>query len=328
MVQIIVFSGCNAGIGFYAAGNLAKRGYRIIAGVRSKEKFDTMVKEIKDEFGPVAAGNFEFVAPLDQCSFESVQQFAAEFLKQYDRLDVLACNAGVTGHFFVDADKPEDMLSKDGIDKCYQTNCLGTVLLTLCLLPRLQESRGRVVWTVSGLHRSAVIDKLQLMKKVRFDPKAKDNGFVALYDEGMLVKVALIYELYRRFGKTGVTFHSFNPGGTSTKLLAYKNPAYDDNTAKCVNTPQKSGLSLLNACICKEGASGEPLYLQAYRFAGCKESWETFNLFGGLGERTLATIPSNDAMNPAFQKKMWEDTINLFSGAGVAVSVDGTVKLP
>merc|ERR1711957_318599 len=126
---------------------------------------------------------------------------------------------------------------------------------------------------------------------------------------------------------TGPTFHIFNPGGTATKLLAAGNAEYD-NMKKCINTPQKSGLSLLNACICKEGASGEPLYLQAYRFAGCKASFETWNIFGGIGEKTSATIPSNDAMNTAFQKEMWENTINLLSGAGVAVSADGTVKLP
>ena len=88
--KIILVTGANAGIGYEAALDFAKRGARIILACRSQVRGDEACKSISYESGNE---NVE-VELLDLASLKSTREFAGRILSKLDRLDILVNNAG------------------------------------------------------------------------------------------------------------------------------------------------------------------------------------------------------------------------------------------
>ena len=84
-----VVTGANSGLGLVAARELARREARVIMAVRSTDKGDAALEEIR---GEVPQAELE-VRPLDLSSLESTRAFAAGFGE--DGLDLLINNAGI-----------------------------------------------------------------------------------------------------------------------------------------------------------------------------------------------------------------------------------------
>merc|ERR1712190_486858 len=83
---------------------------------------------------------------LDTGKMTSVKTFAAAYLDQFDRLDVLVHNAG-SGYFV-----KSERTTEDGLEAFFQTNYLGPFFLTKLLLDLLKKSGGRVVCVSSIEH--------------------------------------------------------------------------------------------------------------------------------------------------------------------------------
>lgn len=139
-----------------------------------------------------------FVADYD--SLAEVRALAAELQESYQRIDVLANNAGgLVGR---------RGQSVDGFERTLQHNHLAPFLLTNLLLPRLMESGGRVVSTSSAAN---------LVGHVRLDDldwskRAWLGGWPA-YGTSKLATILFIRELASR---TGLEAYSFHPGYVST----------------------------------------------------------------------------------------------------------------
>ncbi|ALC46103.1 CG31235 [Drosophila busckii] len=163
--QIVVVTGGNSGMGFEIAKALAARGGRIILACRNLTAGERAAAIIKRELGcrtPLdpndsssanpAERYFVEVRQLDLCSLSSVQQFAAQLMSEFERIDVLVNNAGMV---FGNTQVP----TGDGFEQHLQVNYLAPLLLTQLLLPHLERSeQGRIIFTSAHAHQAAKMD--------------------------------------------------------------------------------------------------------------------------------------------------------------------------
>ncbi|NJK33094.1 MAG: SDR family NAD(P)-dependent oxidoreductase [Deltaproteobacteria bacterium] len=142
--KVVLITGGNTGIGKFTAIGLSKLGAKVIFTSRNQRKGDVARAEIRE-----AAGNStcEFMI-LDLASFASIEKFAAEFLRRFERLDVLILNAGLI------LDTRSE--TKQGFETTFGVNHLGHMYLTELLLDRVKASApSRIVVLASDAHKGA-----------------------------------------------------------------------------------------------------------------------------------------------------------------------------
>ena len=98
---------------------------------RDRAKLDAALARLRDE----VSGARVDVALVDLADLGSVRRFAADFLAERDRLDVLVNNAGVMF--------PPLTRTADGFELQFGTNHLAHFLLTALLFPLLRRERRR-----------------------------------------------------------------------------------------------------------------------------------------------------------------------------------------
>ncbi|MCP2031305.1 NAD(P)-dependent dehydrogenase (short-subunit alcohol dehydrogenase family) [Okibacterium sp. HSC-33S16] len=191
--RTVVITGASDGIGAVAARRLHEAGDTVVVVGRSPEK----TRGVATALG-VASVTADF-ARLDD-----VRDLAAHLLERYERIDVLANNAG--GIF------GDRTLTVDGNETTFQVNHLAPFLLTSLLKNRLIESNARVINTSSVAHaRFAAfdIDDLQL-----------EHGYSEnrAYGNAKLANILFTTELHRRFGDQGLSAAAFHPGVVATNF--------------------------------------------------------------------------------------------------------------
>lgn len=186
--KVFIVTGANAGLGFEASKEVARKGAKVIMACRSMDKAQAALTQISEEIPDASVE----VMQLDLASLKSVHQFADNFKAKYDRLDVLLNNAGI---MFL----PERRETEDGFEITFGTNCLGHFSLTGLLLDVLQETpSSRVVYVSSFAHTRAELDFDDLM----FENKRFNGG--SAYGATKLATILYAYELQRRFESTGI----------------------------------------------------------------------------------------------------------------------------
>ena len=201
--KTIVITGASDGIGAAAARQLKDLGHRVVIVGRSKEKTERVAAELG--------------APchlVDYAHLSDVVRLAGE-LRQYDKIDVLANNAGGAQN--------ERRVTEDGFERTFQINLLGGFLLTRLLLDKLCESRATVIQTSSIAARlfsdGFSVDDLQ---------NERDYSPFGAYGNGKLEDILFTRELQRRYGDKGLSAVAFEPGvvrtnfaSESTKILRF-----------------------------------------------------------------------------------------------------------
>ena len=135
----------------------------------------------------------------DLASQQQIRSVAGEYLRRFDRLDVLVNNAAVLAW-------KERRLNEDGLQMTFAVNHLAPFLLTGLLLGRLKEcAPARIVTVASGAHRKAEVDFDNLQNERDYSP-------FGAYCRSKLANVYFTYELARRLGGTGVTANCLHPG--------------------------------------------------------------------------------------------------------------------
>lgn len=89
--KIVLITGANSGLGFYAAKQLAYRGAHVLMACRNLETAEAAKKSILLE---VPNANLTII-PFDQSSFESICSFVAYMKVAHPRIDILLLNAGI-----------------------------------------------------------------------------------------------------------------------------------------------------------------------------------------------------------------------------------------
>ena len=199
----VLITGANSGIGQAAATDLARRGWRVFATARSRERGLTALEQIRAASG----SNDAELIQLDLASFASVRAAAADVLSRTDGLDVLINNAGVN--------LSQRTLTEDGLESTMQVNHFGHFLLTSLLLPRILESEDpRVVNVSSMLYKRAgpmPFDDLQL---------ERNWGRGRPYAVSKLANVLFTRGLHRRYFAQRLAAYAVHPGGVRSRLGA------------------------------------------------------------------------------------------------------------
>jgi NAD(P)-dependent dehydrogenase (short-subunit alcohol dehydrogenase family) len=149
----------------------------------------------------------------DYTRLDDVRRLAADLLGAYERIDILANNAGAI-HMGRTA-------SADGHELTFQVNHLAPFLLTNLLLDRLASAPdgARVINTASNAYRHARLD-LDDLDGGGFDGGGGGGGGGGgrLYPASKLATILFTRELARRTAGTGITASSFHPGVIATDL--------------------------------------------------------------------------------------------------------------
>jgi dehydrogenase/reductase SDR family protein 12 len=203
-----VVTGPTSGIGRAAARGLAVAGARVVLVGRDSDRLEQVRSELISSTG---ADRYRAVV-ADMSSLASVREAADEIARSEARVDVLIDNAG--------AIYPNRETSADGIEKTLAILVCGPFALTAALLPRLRESRGRVISVTSGG---------MYTQRVRFDDiqfnRRAYNGTLA-YAQAKRIQVALVREWARRNPDAGVAFNAMHPGWADTPGLAESLPRF------------------------------------------------------------------------------------------------------
>ncbi|NUW46255.1 SDR family NAD(P)-dependent oxidoreductase [Nonomuraea rhodomycinica] len=145
--MISVITGASAGIGAAAAAELSRRGHRVVLVGRDRRRLDEVAAGLT---GPKAD-----VLTCDFTSLEDVRALAGRLAERYERIAVLANNAGVMS--------TERTVTPDGHELMIQVNHLAPFVLTRTLGDRVE----RVVTTSSRAARSGRLDPADLSRERR-----------------------------------------------------------------------------------------------------------------------------------------------------------------
>ncbi|MDM4719606.1 SDR family NAD(P)-dependent oxidoreductase [Micromonospora sp. WMMA1363] len=191
----VVITGASAGIGAAAARRFAELGATVAVVGRSPEKTAAIAAEV--------GGRMHLV---DYGSLDDVRRLAADLLATYERIDILANNAG--------AMFASRKVSVDGHEMTFQVNHLAPFLLTNLLLDRLAASPdgARVVNTGSTVYRKAHLDLNDL------DSSRGRYRTLRVYGASKLATIMFTRELARRTQGTAVTTSAFHPGSVATEV--------------------------------------------------------------------------------------------------------------
>ncbi len=200
--KVCVVTGANSGIGKETALSLARMGATVVLVCRSESRGTAARDDIKSQTGNDAVS----LLLADFSSQQQVRDLAVSILEQFDRLDVLVNNAGVTPW-------ERRVTDENGLELIFAVNHLAPFLLTTLLLDRLQASApARVVTVSSGAHRRVSLNFDDLQNEQRYVP-------FDVYSQSKLANVYFTYELARRLEGSGVTANCLHPGVVSTALF-------------------------------------------------------------------------------------------------------------
>lgn len=184
--RAFVVTGGNAGLGYFAAEQLAATGARVVITSRSEEKAEAAMASIRLRVPNADLGFVE----LDLASLDSART-AGERLAGMERLDGLVLNAGRT------TGSPRRKTSADGNELTFGTNYIGHFALAAAAWPALARTAGsRVVGLGSLSTRIVPLDADDLQSERRF-------GFFRAYAFSKHAMHGLIFELDRRLRATG-----------------------------------------------------------------------------------------------------------------------------
>jgi NAD(P)-dependent dehydrogenase (short-subunit alcohol dehydrogenase family) len=267
--KTVVITGASSGIGAEAARRLAELGATVAVVGRSPDKTAAVAQRV---------GGRAHTA--DYGRLDDVRRLAADLLASYERIDVLANNAG--------AIFTSRATSADGHEMTFQVNHLAPFLLTNLLLDRLAAAPAgaRVISTASNAYRHA---RLNLD-----DPDGAGRPQRGAYPAAKLATILFTSELARRAQGTGITASAFHPGVIATDI------GRDSALFRLL-----AGSWLMPAVLGSPARGAEPLLHLA-----TTASAESVN--GGYFNRLKPEQPaSGQARDPAVASKLWELSAHL-----------------
>ncbi|WP_229661865.1 SDR family NAD(P)-dependent oxidoreductase [Phycicoccus endophyticus] len=233
-----MITGASDGIGAAAARAAARDGHRVVVVGRSPQKTAVVAAELGVPYHLA-----------DYSELAQVVRLAEELTGRYERIDVLANNAG--GIF------AERRVTGDGLEQTFQVNHLAGFLLTARLRPLLAASGARVVQTSSMAVRT--------VRRYDLDNVQFAAGYTPMkaYSYAKLENALFARELQRRADAEGITATAFHPGviasnfgstGRASFRWLYANPI----SRRVLATPEDGARRMLQLALAPEDAGWEP----------------------------------------------------------------------
>ncbi|KAI1825511.1 short-chain dehydrogenase [Xylaria intraflava] len=226
--KVFLVTGGASGIGYELVQILYRKKACVYIAGRSEARTLQAIEEIKRTApANTAGGRLEFLH-LELDDLESIKASVDAFRAKESKLHVLWNNAGVSR-------PPVGSVSKQEIELQLATNCLGPFLLTLLLLPLLQETASseatakstesdsgkgsvRIVWTSSQAVELSAPKGGIIMSELDSPPADSTR----LYLNSKTGNIFLAAEFARRFGPShGIVSVVTNPGAASTNLFRH-----------------------------------------------------------------------------------------------------------
>jgi NAD(P)-dependent dehydrogenase (short-subunit alcohol dehydrogenase family) len=198
----VVITGATSGIGLAATTELARRGDEVVLVGRDPARLAAASDQVREATG-VRPAQFR----ADFAVLDDVRRLAAELRAGYDRIDVLANNAGALS--------PRPVTTVDGFELTMQANHLAPFLLSGLLRDRVD----RIVTTASRAHRWGVLDPDDLSATLR------DYRPMRAYGTSKQANILCAAEAARR--TPALIAVSYHPGvvrtrfGNESRLLAF-----------------------------------------------------------------------------------------------------------
>lgn len=181
-MKTIFITGASSGIGRETAKYFARRGWQVIATMRDPGRA-----------GELASLPNVALMPLDLTKPEQIRETCRGALAQYD-IDVLFNNAGygIMGPF--------ELLPEQEIRKLFDTDVIGTMLVTQQFIPHFKKRRGGAILTTTSLAGIIAL------------PRDGAYGAAKRAQQGM------VESLYYELKPFGVKAAAMIPGGTKTNF--------------------------------------------------------------------------------------------------------------
>ena len=195
-----VVTGANSGVGLETTRQLVRQGGHVVMACRRTDAGEEAARGLGG-----LAGTHE-VERLDLADLGSVRDFAGRFTADHDRLDGLACNAGLVTM------GRELEFTKDGLEMTIGVSYFGHFLLTELLLDTLRASApSRIAIVSSVVHAGNPKRRPDLHLDDLNYERREFNNFAA-YAEAKLANVLYARELAERLEGTNVSAFSVHPG--------------------------------------------------------------------------------------------------------------------
>ncbi|MFJ8808807.1 SDR family NAD(P)-dependent oxidoreductase [Streptomyces sp. NPDC102490] len=214
--RIFLVTGGNAGIGYFAAEQLAATGAVVVLGSRDRAKADAAMASVRSRVPGAQVRHLQ----LDLADLASLRT-AVDRLG-LDHLDAVVYNAGVA------LDHPPRRETGDGHELMFGTNHLGHFALTQWLAPLLSAApAGRIVIVGSFAARSERLDLDDPQSTRDYRPKRT-------YGRSKLAQMCFGFELDRRLRAVGSTVLSVvaHPGGALDSLTPSRPPVHVTRTGE------------------------------------------------------------------------------------------------
>jgi NAD(P)-dependent dehydrogenase (short-subunit alcohol dehydrogenase family) len=196
----LAITGPTSGIGAETVKALASKFDSIFLIVRNKEKGTSLVNSLL----PFFRREKFIIVPCDLADLSSVAEAANFISGKVESLHVLINNAG--GIF------PQGKLTVDNLEQTFQVNHLGHFLLTMKLMPLLENAgEARIINVSSEAHRAARPNLEDVHNIANF------RSFPA-YANAKLFNILFSSSLSDKFGNRGIRSYSLHPGVVKTNF--------------------------------------------------------------------------------------------------------------
>ena len=207
--KTVVITGASSGIGLETARALAGLGAHVVMVVRSKERGEAAIENIRKGaagVGAVADAKIDLVL-ADLYSLDEVRRAGTELRERFPHIHVLVNNAGLI--------HAKRELTVDGFEKTFALNHLAAFLLTYELRDALAAAApARIVTVSSWGHNFAAFDfeDLPTMTKWRSE--------TAVYGASKLCNIWFARESARRLRDKRITSNALHPGAVASNFGA------------------------------------------------------------------------------------------------------------
>jgi NADP-dependent 3-hydroxy acid dehydrogenase YdfG len=137
--KVVVITGGSSGIGYSTAKALAKKGAKIVAGARRKDRLETLQKEITDDGGEI------IICETDVTKKSDCDNLVKQAIDKYGTVDVLINNAGLMPLSFVKS------LKIDEWDRMIDVNIKGVLYCTAAVIPTMVEKKSGHIVNISSV---------------------------------------------------------------------------------------------------------------------------------------------------------------------------------
>jgi NAD(P)-dependent dehydrogenase (short-subunit alcohol dehydrogenase family) len=274
-VTLVVLTGATRGIGRAAAIELARRGTEAVLVGRETDRLRAVADAARATGG--GAPIHRHVADLTLMS--EVRRLADELRERYERIDVLANNAGA-----LFASRKE---TSEGLEQTFALNHLAPFLLTNLLRSRL--GGGRVVTTASDAHQSG---------RLYLEDLQSERGYSAMrvYGTSKLCNILFTRELARR--APALHANCFHPGVVRTGFGKNDNGIWKVLTTvggPFFRSPQRGARSLVWLALSQQAAEFSGEYVQDEKVVAPSVQAQDDGLARALWERSaqLVNLPAD-----------------------------------